>query len=275
MNYRQFLLWLGCCCCYAFAKAQSPQAPNQSTIKLVADQFYGVDDFDHLYYEINNVFYKKSLGSKSTVKPQEFFDVQLGALTSVDIINPLKILLFYKDTQTAVFVDNRLNESLRIDLSSLTPYRYFDYIALAGERRLWLFNTDADRVELYDYINNNIEVSTPVIKRAVHKMLTDYNFCHLVTPSGIISYNNYGSKVGGMQMNQIQLADYDFEKLVLLKNNGLHSYKFKRDYSFEETTHSWGDDLKDVPQSFYLKNGKLYLYRHKTLTIYTTNQKKN
>jgi len=254
----------------AFAKAQSQQAPLKVVTKLVADSFYGVDDFNHIYSSKNNVFYKYQAGARNEKPVQQFYDVQLGELYNVDLINPLKILLFYKDTQTVVLLDNRLNESLRIDLSSLSPYRYFDHAALAGERRLWLFNTDADRVELYDYSLNTLILSTPAIKQDALKMLTDYNFCHIVTPSGIVSYNNYGSKVGQMQQTGITLADLDFDQLVTYSTDDFLSFTFNATKGLEKTEPKWKIDQQDMPQSLYLKNGKLYIYSLNQLSVYTT-----
>ena len=267
MKKGDLILLVLCCWVSAFAKAQSPQTTSKQEISLLADDFYGVDDFNNLYYGKDNVFYKSPVNFKT--KALQFYDVQLGDLTSVDLINPLKILLFYKDTQTVVFLDNRLNENLRIKLSNIQPYRYFDFVGLAGERRLWLFNTDADRVELYDYINDKLILSSPIIKQSIDKMLTDYNFCHLVTPAGIATYNNYGSKVSQLDMNGIELANYDFEQLVVLQNEEWMTYKFNRNNSFEKNEGSWDVDVKDNPQSFYQKNENLYLYRHNKLSVHT------
>ncbi len=267
MGNRRFL-WLGMFFLgYAFAKAQSLSTPNVTQLPLTATVFYGVDDFENIYYSNNNVLFKKPLTSiKAT---QQFYDVQLGDLTSIDLINPLKIVLFYKDTQTVVFVDNRLNESLRIDLSGLQPYRYFDFVGLAGERRLWLFNTDADRVELYDYINNTLVVSSPVVKNDVKAMLTDYNFCHLILPQGIASYNNYGSRTAFLPVPQIGYAAYDFEKLVVQQQDQWEFYQFAKDYSFTKAQKSWPYNANDTLHSLYLKSGKLYLYHHNRLSVLT------
>ncbi len=206
---------------------------------------------------------------------QDFYDIQLGALTSVDIINPLKLLLFYKDTQIVVLLDNRLNESQRIRLSDLKPYRFFEFIALAGERRFWMYNIDLQRLELYDYINDKLVVSSPVIEENVDQMLSDYNYCHLVTQTGVASYNNYGSRTSLLPLEGIQLADFDFKELVVLKDDALETYKFNAEYKFETTAIQWEMTGEEPPQSLYLKNGKLYLYRRDSQTVVETNQKQN
>lgn len=242
---------------------------------MVADHFYGVDDFNNIYYGSNNVFYKIPKDSNLKTNLQQFYDVQLGDLTSVDLINPLKILLFYKDTQTVVLLDNRLNENLRIKLSDLKPYKYFEYATLAGERRLWLYNMDQQRMELYDYINDRLILSSPVIKNPVINMLSDFNYCHLVTKKGVLTYNYYGSKTSTLNAENIQLADYDYEELVLFQNNSLKIFKFNRDYQFEEVDNALNLELDELPESLYLKNGKLYLYGRDRLSVQPINQNKN
>ncbi|SCY27572.1 hypothetical protein SAMN05192588_2000 [Nonlabens sp. Hel1_33_55] len=264
---------LGCICFFAFAKAQSPQPSSNQPSKLVADAFYGVDDFNNIYYGKENVFYRGTLESKSNVL--QFYDVQLGDLTSVDLINPLKILLFYKDTQTVVLLDNRLNETQRFELDLLKPYRYFEFAGLAGERRLWLYNIDLQRLELYDYINDKLVVASPVIKDRVTKMLTDYNYSHLVTDRGVASYNNYASKTSELPLTNIQLADYDFEQLIIKQDSAYKKYRFTKDYQFVEVENDLEVDTQDPPKSLYLKNGKLYIYSRAGLSAYTTNQNKN
>jgi hypothetical protein len=272
---RLFLLLLASCLVSAFAKAQLPQTPLNVGKPLNADYFYGVDDFNNIYYSNNNVLYKTPIADNITIQTQQFYDVQLGDLTSVDLINPLKILLFYRDTQTIVLLDNRLNESLRIKLANLQPYRYFEFATLAGERRFWLYNMDLQRLELFDYLNDKLIWSSPAIKDQVQHMLSDYNYCHLVTDKGIASYNNYGSRTTYLKLPDISLADYDFEHLLVLQNNNYKVYKFTSDYRFEEEDPKWKIDGQEPPQSLYLKNGKLYIYRHNRVSVYPTNQNKN
>ncbi|PRP67466.1 hypothetical protein [Nonlabens agnitus] len=260
---------------FAFAKAQSIPSTSTTAYSLQADAFYGVDDFENLYYGKDNVFYKSPIDGRASVPKQQFYDVQLGDLTSVDLINPLKILLFYKDTQTIVLLDNRLNETQRVELNQLQPYRYFDFAGLAGERRLWLYNLDQQRLELYDYINDKLVVSSPVIQNQVTQMLTDYNYCHLVSDKGVASYNNYASKTSELKLDNIHLADYDFEQLVVQQDDAFKIFKFTADYKFTPMENDLNIEPQEPPKSLYLKNGKLYLYSRARLSVFTTNQKKN
>ena len=237
---------------------------------LNADLFYGVDDFEAVYYGKDNVFFKKN--GQIT---QQFYDVQLGDLTEVDLINPLKILLFYKDTQTIVILDNRLNERQRILLNELQPSRFFEHARLAGERRFWLHDLDKNRLELYDYINDRTLISTAVLKDNVTQFLSDYNFCHVISDKHIETYNSYGSKTATLSIAGVKFVDYDFETLVFIKENSIKVMKMDKEYRFRESEINTIDiEEKDV-KSLYLKGGKLYLWHGKRVDVYSINPIKN
>jgi hypothetical protein len=245
------------------------QNPDQG-FDLIADSFYGVDDFGAIYYGKNDSFIKKK--GKET---QYFYDVQLGDLTEVDLINPLSILLFYKDTQTIVLLDNRLNEKQRISLNDLSPSRFFEHARLAGERRLWLHDLDQNRLELYDYINNRTLISTAVLKDNVSQLLSDYNFCHVVSKNHIETYNSYGSKTAVMPFENGSLLDYDFEKLIILKDRQVKVMRMDKEYRFRESETTNRSISEKEVNSLYLKNGKLYIWTGKRVDVYTINLIKN
>ncbi len=240
------------------------------SFSLVADSFYGVDDFEAIYYGKDNVFFKKH--GKNV---QQFYDVQLGDLTEVDLINPLKILLFYKDTQTVVILDNRLNERQRILLNELQPSRFFEHARLAGERRFWLHDLDRNRLELYDYINDRTLISTAVLKDNVTQFLSDYNFCHVISDGHIETYNAYGSKTATLAVTEINFIDYDFEHLIYLKENEIKVLKMDKEFRFRESENITITIQEKEVNSLYLKGGKLYLWHGKRVDVYSINPIKN
>jgi len=247
---------------------QAQQSSTQS-ISLICDEFYGVDDFENLYYSTNNVLYKKSPTDR-----MEFYDLQLGDIASVDIINPLKILVFYRDMQTIVFLDNRLNEQLRLNLNTLQPQRFIEHARLAGERRLWLYNMDMSRLELYDYVNNRLINSTTPISNPVVKMQCDYNFCHLITSNSIISFNTYASETSRISAEVQFPVAYNFELLVYKNSNGWKWYRFDKEFRFSESELKQPISKEYVPESLYIKGNKLYIYNRNRLIVDTINLKK-
>ncbi|MGB3590261.1 MAG: hypothetical protein WBA16_01115 [Nonlabens sp.] len=234
---------------------------------LGAERFYGIDDFEFVYYSNNGELFKKH-----QEKIYRFYDIQLGEITSVDLINPLKILVFYRETQTVVLLDNRFNELERIPLSSLQPYRYIEHAALAGERLLWLHNIDENLIELYNYVDGNMQSRTPPLKGIVQHLYTDYNFCHVLIDSVVSSYNIYGSKTAALSIKDTRHLSFDLKTLVMLENDTIKRYRFGGEFRFRESgTQTIKIDFENLKDT-YLKAGKLYLWNGKNLLIHHLEQ---
>jgi hypothetical protein len=116
--------------------------------KVDADQWFGKDAFGYAYFSKGNVFYKQ--------KEQEVWEYKnliLGKITKVDIINPLRILLYYEPFNTIVTLDNQLNEILKTDFN-LHPSIVTSAIGLASRDRYWYFNTQSQKLGLLEYFQH-------------------------------------------------------------------------------------------------------------------------
>ena len=69
-----------------------------------------------------------------------------GNISSVDITNPLKIVVFYKDFNIVVLLDSQLNETDVIQL----PYDV-SFAAKGTANHLWLFVTNTQIIENYNF----------------------------------------------------------------------------------------------------------------------------
>ena len=88
-----------------FGQIQTLNPKFVNSILFEADDFIGFDNIGNYYYIKNNVLFKKT---ESTIL--QYQNVSLGKIKKVDIINPLKIVLFYEDFNSVVFLDNLMNE---------------------------------------------------------------------------------------------------------------------------------------------------------------------
>ena len=113
----------------------SQQLTFVDSTALQADVFVGKDAYRNTYFIKDNVFYKLEGNKEFT-----FNDYSLGKLTRADIINPLKILLFYQETNTVVFVDNTLNEIERINLTNLPDTVFARSVTNTGNNMIWVYN---------------------------------------------------------------------------------------------------------------------------------------
>ena len=226
-------------------------------IPLIAEEFVGEDKFENLYYINKNTLYRKS--EKKLV---EYRELQLGDISNVDLLNPLRISVFYKDANTVVILDNRLNELKRIAFDRLTNFKLVDYCTTANDQSLWVFNADLQELEIFNYNQEKTVLQTLPTSKNILNQKSNFNFCWLQTSSGYQQYNIYGSLI-----KEVEVL---FEHIEVYKNNLLLTNKEGDSYYFNHKS----DELKTIKlpkidyKQVHLNNQKLYLYDGKKIHIF-------
>ncbi|HNQ27148.1 MAG TPA: hypothetical protein PKL92_04445 [Aquaticitalea sp.] len=197
---------------------------SQETVeaKLVRTQaidlhtIVGIDNFGAVYH-VNGIVLHKTSSGKDLV----YSNVQLGNITTVGIFNPLKINIFYKIFNTAVILDNRLAEAQKIDFNTVQPYKNVSHIATGYDTTLWVFNADMQQLELFDYKTNKTRVATIPVQSNVLDLVSNYNFCWLLTEKFLYKYNYFGSLVMKIENRGFTKLSESNGNLVLKEDKGL------------------------------------------------------
>jgi len=220
---------------------------------LNADRFYGVDIFDNTYYSQQNVLFKKN--------PKiiyQYHSLTLGNIYSISIYNPLEIVVFYKDFNTVVILDNTLNEIQKLEFLN----KNITLVAKAGKNELWLYNADEQQLELYNYQTKTITGKTqPYSILNPKKIKGNANYAWIQTDLNKLDvYNNYGSLVDSynLKFNNFSLIT---DKIVLFNNAK----------SFYFSNNKLLSPLLKIPfkiQSLSVTNNKIYLFNNKQIFIY-------
>ncbi|MGB3776707.1 MAG: hypothetical protein WA951_15730 [Leeuwenhoekiella sp.] len=232
--------------------------------ELNTDQFVGVDEYNNVYSITNRVFYKTQAD-----KTYQFSALELGKIASVDLLNPLRITVFYDQSNTAVILDNTLNEITRVNFNQLENFRNVSFARTASDRRLWIFNVDLLQLELFDYQSNRVLASSPPFSRSAENMTSNFNTCYVYTGKDLKIFNNYGSLLSTLQLKNLSLLDQNEGTIVAVIDGNLNVLD-KNDQKFK------GLPLneKQVKQLYYA-NEFLYIYDGKILKTYTLNLPKN
>ena len=99
---------------------------------------FSVDHLGNIFILYQNGQLKKLTPSGDSLAV--FNDVRrYGKLFSIDVTNPLKILLYYKDFSTIVILDRLLNNRGTIDLRKLNLYQV-KIITQAYDNNIWVFD---------------------------------------------------------------------------------------------------------------------------------------
>ena len=224
------------------------------------ERFVGVDKFNNFYGITNNTLYKLE-GSKK----YQFADLQLGELSSVDLLNPLKITLFYKNTNTAVIVDNRLNEISRINFTTIQNFRNVSFATTGKDRSLWIYNIDLQQLELFNYHTLKVVAHTQPINHQVMAQQSNYNFCWLLQDEKLEFYNSYGSFMTSFNVPK-DLAFSESNNILVAKTQENWYILERKQTSLKEL-----QVLENAVKDFYLNNENLYLYTDNFIYNYHIN----
>jgi hypothetical protein len=181
--------------------AQTSFAQKDSFILLrtyvgdIADA--AMDNLDNFYSISSNGQIKKfnAQGDSVAVYNQT---KNFGKLYSVDVSNPLKLLLFYKDFSTVVILDRLLVSQGAVDLKKyhiLQP----SAIGLSYDNDIWVFDEYDNKLKKIDEQGNHLLETTDlrnVFDPAIspQKIINDNGFVYLAdTLNGVFAFDNYGS----------------------------------------------------------------------------------
>ncbi len=152
------------------AQEQNLNATLISSQTLEADNYLGFDSYANLYYTKNNVLFKKN-----KEELWQYKNLALGKISRVDFQNPLKILIFYENFNSAVLLDNQLNEIQKIDFSKSNDPIILSAVGIATQNRLWIYNNLTQKIGLYDYLNNSYQDITTSFQGNIIYYDSDFN----------------------------------------------------------------------------------------------------
>ena len=233
------------------------------SISLNADTFIGVDDFENYYYIKGNTFYKKT-----TRQTYSYTNTQLGNITSVNITNPLKILLLYRDFNTIVILDNRLNELTDIINFSRESYtKNVTFASISSNNNLWLYSLDDTILSLWNYeTKQTIFDSQPLnfynLNFEATALISDYENCWISSQKGIIQFNEFGS-----YLQTVSLIDSSYLKpygngFTYLKNKKLFTYEndISTEIEFVNNNHLSTNYFVNKNSLYFFTSDKLFKY---------------
>ncbi len=188
-----------------------------SKAPLVADRFIGLDNYKKTYFIKDRVLHKQGPDVNFL-----FNDLQLGRITSVDIINPLKVVVFFQDTNTVVLLDNKLSEIERINFNNLPQFFNISTATNAGNNSLWLFNVDTQQLELYNYGSKLQTVVSQPFPGKLISQASNFNYCFTLMEKNLRAFNVYGSILNEAPSEGYERIIQQNENLIALKENSLY-----------------------------------------------------
>ena len=242
----------------SFCQNQKLQTAALDTKVLENKIYIGFDGLGNNYYIKDNVFIKQN-----DSQIWEYKNVALGKITSVDYLNPLKIVVFYEDFNTIISLDNQLNEIQKLNLFDIDNTIFASKIGMASQDQFWIYNSLTQQIMLFDYLKNSSKNIGNPIQEAIKYTQSDFNnFYWIDEINNWYSIDIFG-KVNLLAnippFEKIQIIDSD--KLLFSKDNILYCLNNQTKAVYE---------IEIVEKSF-----QNYYYKDQILAIFTNQQIKN
>lgn len=155
-----FLLLNSICYC----QLTKIDAQKIESIELQTDTFIGYDNLKNFYFIKDDVFCKRQNGVTL-----EYKSLSLSRITKVDIQNPLKVVLFYEKFNTAIVLDNQLNEIGKFSFLENDDALIVLATGIAAQNKLWIYDSLSQKIGVFDMEKKTFKpVSTNVTGNLKH-----------------------------------------------------------------------------------------------------------
>ncbi len=186
-----------------------------------------------------------------------YYNVLLGAISQVDVSNPIKIWVFYKDFQTAIQLDNTLNPIQKVVFFDA----FISHIGDASADRLWRINSDSNQLELYTVrTQKSIPLYAPFAEPIIG-FASSQEFCWVQTSSALFLFNTYGSLLQKISFEGKETLAFDGKVLLVENDLGWYSFTYNKDSSLQFL------GLKNyLPQRLFPSGNYFYIYKGNQVT---------
>lgn len=197
---------------------------NDKSAHIKIDDFgntYVITKTELLKYSINGIFVKS------------FSAKRYGNIDFVDVTNPLKILVYYKDFQQILFLDNQLTASSNMISLENLGLEQTSLVCTSVNNSFWLFDKQNNSLLRYNE-KSNLLVKTDNLKRILDLDLKPNflreknNYLYLNCPQeGILVFDMYGSFFKTISIKGLSEFDIQNENVIYFKDKALHEYNTK------------------------------------------------
>ena len=246
------------CCTIGFCQNKKLKTTALETKELENKTYIGFDGLGNNYYIKENALIKQN---ESQV--WEYKNVALGKITSVDYVNPLKIVIFYENFNTIITLDNQLNEIQRLNIFDIDNTIFASKVGLASQDQFWIYNSLTQQIMLFDYLKNTSKAVGNPIQESIKYTQSDFNNFYWIDEIN----NWYSIDIFGKVTLLANIPP--FQKIQIVDNEKL---LFSRD----NIVYSLNNQTKVVHEIEIVENSfQNFYYKDQILAIFTNQQIKN
>jgi hypothetical protein len=247
----------------SFLFAQDSSLFKVSEWNVIADNFK-VDNLGNYYLLNKNEISKYNSDQKFIGR---YSNKQLGSEFNLDVLNPLKVLLFSQQLSTIIFLDNmmgkatteiNLNES-NLGTVTLTCSSY--------NNAFWTYNpVNFSIIRFDEVLRKTVEVNfiNQIIRADIHpNFICEYNNqLYINDPeTGILVFDIYGTYFKTLPFKGLTSFEINETHLFYSLNDKLISYNLK-------TLHTAEIKINNTVKGWHVNQGKIYFLSNAGISIY-------
>ena len=232
---------------------------KQNSIKIECDVFLGFDNQLNNYSIKNNILIKNS----ETITYQ-YNNLGLGKITRVDFQNPLQIVVFYKNFNTVVLLDNQLNEIKKIDFNLKSTPVTLEAVALSSQNQIWIYDSISSKIGLYNVNTYAFKWISTMLENPISYYESDYTHFYWTD----VNLSLYRISIYGTIEKLVILPK--FEAIQLTKSNNLIYQIEHQLYYYDLTSKSSSKIAIDekIISKFFFRDGILSIFTQNEITNY-------
>jgi hypothetical protein len=205
------------------------QPTDHITIKTKHDHFTS-DNLGNIYTVKEDEMLKYNASGKFLMR---YSNLKLGNITTVDAVNPLKILLYYRDFQTIVFLDDQLTaNSENISLEAL-GHEQTDLVCASVNNSFWIYDKQNNELTRFNESSKKV-ASTGNLKQVLRREMNpnymrEYNnYLYLNCPeTGIYVFDIFGAFSKIISIKGLKQFQVNEDIVYYKKDSGICSYNHK------------------------------------------------
>jgi hypothetical protein len=271
MKIRIFILIFICCCALLHPLTAGAQSDSVfSFLRSVKGNitYFNVDNLDNLYLIIDNNQLKKLNANGDSVAV--FNDVKkYGNPDYIDVTNPLKALLYYKNYSTVVMLDRLLAPRNNINFRKQNIF-FVNNVTLSYDNYIWLFDEEEFKLKKIDEEGKLLLATTDwrmlfdTVPAPVRIIDRD-NYVYLYDPAkGFYIFDYYGGFKNRLTFLNWSNVEVNQNTVYGFGNDKLYSYQLKSLQLKEYRLPPFFGKFSSIKAM----NGKVYLLNENGLDIY-------
>jgi hypothetical protein len=201
------------------------------------------------------------------VLQKKFSTKRYGKIEFVDAMNPLKLLVYYKDFQRILFLDNQLSESSTMISLELLNHEQTGLVCSSSNNSFWIYDKQNNELSRFDSELKSI-LKTGNLKRILdidvkpNFMQENNNFVYLNCPNeGILVFDIYGTFYKTIPLKKLKEFNIVNGDVFYFENHSLKQYQAQ---TFNTIEQKFSDTLIS---NVIWQNNKIYKVYQDSLVV--------